>query len=462
MKFNWRPTAAAAASIALAGGLLVTTQAQAAVLFTMPDQAQADGPATSGTNGLWGDFGPGNGARPFVERLSVTNGGTTTDLFTNGTPTSPSPANGDLAAVVMPINLCKTGQTPAPNVCYSTPNRVQITLGRQGTNEVNFNLGNGGNQTVNADSVIDMTVKLNTLGQSLRWSYAQGDLLYWETSNLGTPDASLRIKFKPAIQPGVDWATLPAGNGCTATPIFNCEPQQAGAEYLGANLLLSLDDTLDPTLTGAVFATEGALAGFLLPGGSAAAPVLDLQVASTHFKSDGTTLNTGRLKAFLPAAALLNLYGVPPTDADTFFSATRSGSAGTNAAPTYTEWNAATHGSTGLLVNVHDITFSTPTYKVKSKRAIAKTSAKVKGKKTTLKLKKLAACKKTCSVRVYKLSDNKLSAAHKKVATTKVKNKNLTLTIPKSKLGKKKRYLVTVHKSKGSKPLVVTSLGKVK
>lgn len=463
MKLNFRRSAAVAVSASLIiAGTVAALPANAVVLYTMPDQSQTDGSSDTQPFAGWGDMNGGNASRPYVQNLSVINGANITNVVTNGSPTSAAPASGDLAAVVTPVNLCRHDQAPSPGQCYSTPNRVQITLGRQGNNVLNYDLRNPGNQTVNADSVIDMTIKLNTLGQSLRWSQAAGDLLYWQTSNLGTPDASVRIKFRPATEPAIDWSTVPTDSGCTATPIFNCDLAKADGEYLGASMLLSLDDTLDPALTGSVFATEGAISGFLVPGGSSANPVLDLQIASAHLKSNGD-LNTGRMKAFLPAQALVNLYGVLPADAANIFTATRTGSAGTNAAPVSTAWSAAANGSDGLLIDINGITFSTPTYQVARKSATVNSSAKVSGKKTVVKVnKKFKACKaKGCKADVYKIT-SQLSGKTKKVGSAKIKYQKLDLKVKKSKLGKGSRYLIAIHKAGKKKPLVANSLGSVR
>ena len=43
-------------------------------------------------------------------------------------------------------------------------------------------------------------------------------------------------------------------------------------------------------------------------------PTLDIQAASTHTKPD-SSLQVGTIEAFIPAGALLNLYGLLPADA---------------------------------------------------------------------------------------------------------------------------------------------------
>lgn len=461
MKIRRPFTAVLVASCVAVGGLVTAAPSLALVNYNSGDQASQDTAATSQSNGTWGDYSSGVGSRPYVQSLSVTNGGSTTTVFSGGSVGAPTPVVGDLAPVVSPINLCKIGQTPGVGSCYATPNRVQIAFGAQGSGQVDTDLANVGNQTINGSSIIDATIKLNSFSSALRWSQLNGHLLYWQTSGLGTADASVRVKFNPVTTPGIDWGTQTSG-GCTATPIFDCNIAQADGSYLGASLLLSLDDTLDPALTGAVFATESAISGFLLPGGSATSPTLDLQVASSHLTSNGA-LNTGRLQAFLPSQSLINLYGVLPEDAPSFFTATRSNSSGTNDAPTFTRWSAGTNGGDGLLIDVNGITFSAPTYKVARKAAALKTTAKytTKAKKTKVTASKIAACKKkSCNVFVYRLPASTNSAAVTWVGTYKLKKgKQLSVSLAKKKLTKGNRYLVVVRKGRA---LVTTSKGTVR
>lgn len=177
-----------------------------------------------------------------------------------------------------------------------------------------------------------MTVALNSLGRNLRWSWVNGDLLYRRTTHLGQQDATVRIKFRPAVMPYL--STYPDGAGCTGTPISNCDIAQADGEVLSASMLFSLDDTLDSALTGAVFATQNAIAGYLNlpPAGTPGPPTMDLQAGSTHRKSDGSP-QRGTVQAFLPAGALQNLYGLLPADAGAAFAVTRAGDPGSNDAP---------------------------------------------------------------------------------------------------------------------------------
>lgn len=407
----------------------------------------------------------GVAARPFVKSLSIVNDGISTPVITDGTAGGSGVGAGGVAAVISPFNLCKTGQTPAQGTCYATPNRVglSITYVKGLNNGWDFSSPNQhATPTIDANSVIDMTVTLNTLGKSLRWSWVNGDLLYWQTTDLGQDDATVHIKFKPVTTP---WVNLPADNGCTATPTFNCNIPSADGEGLGANLVFSLDDTLDPALTGAVFATQGAIAGFLSPGGTAQAPTLNIQASSTHTMSDGTP-QLGTLKAFLPAAALVNLYGMLPADAAANFTTTRLGDAGTNNAPTYTPWTVADNGAEGVLVTVTDITFSVPKYRVASRLTATVSRAVARRFRTTVSTT-VAKCTRArpCKVTVYNLGPKatKRWLTQRKVVlrNKRVNSSNVSVSVPVASLRRGHRYLLVVRSGATTK-LFASTVGTVK
>jgi hypothetical protein len=259
-------------------------------------------------------------------------------------------------------------------------------------------------------------------------------------------------------------AQFPSSNGCTATPIFNCNIARADGQVLTASMVFSLDATLDPALTGAAFATENAIAGFLVPGGTAQAPSLDMQISSTHENADGTP-QLGTLEAFIPSAALLNLYGILPTDAATAFRTTRLGDVGTNGGPAYTPWTAQANGSDGLFVAVKDITFSVPKYRVARKLKPVVAHVNARGSKTTIRAS-IAGCSKKskCVAAVYDLGRR---SAKRFVATKTpvlrhraVKAKELLIVVPASKLKKGDRYLLVVRSAKHKK-LLASTLGTV-
>jgi hypothetical protein len=452
-------------ALALALGLATSlAPAAPADVPGMPSQAQVDLSSTDpGSFGAgWGDMPGGVAGRPYIVSLSVTNGGATTPVIVGGTTADPSVAPGAVTAVASPFNLCRSGQTPAPGVCYATPNRVGITVGYGEGGPDGWDFANppiAVTPRIDANSVIDLTIALNTLGKSLRWTWVNGDLLFWQTHDLGQDDATVRIKFRPASAPYV--ATFPAGNGCTATPPMNCEIPQADGEVLTGQVVLSLDDTLDPALTGAVFATQDAIMGYLTPGGSAQAPSLDVELASTHLRSDGTP-ELGTLQAFIPAASLLNLYGVLPTDATTAFTITRTGDPGTNDPPAYATWTAAANGSDGVLITVGGVTFSAPSYRIAGRIKHVSVRARARGANTILTASGTGcSVKRPCIEAVYDLGRPNLPrflARSTSVLAQKLAAGSRSIVVRASKLRKGDRFLVLVRSLRNRK-LLASALG---
>lgn len=452
----------------LVGGLGVPlAPADTAGSFGMPTQASVDlassDPGSYGPG--WGDVAGGVAARPYVVSLAVINGGVSTPVITNGTTASAPVAPGAVTTVISALNLCRSGQTPAPGVCYATPNRVALTVayGDNATDGWDFSRPDVAvAPTIDANSVIDMTVALNTLGKSLRWTWINGDLLYWQTSNLGQDNATVHFKFRPAIAPSV--ANFPQSNGCTASPPTNCYIAQADGQVLAADLVFSLDNTLDPALTGAAFATQDAFAGYLTPGGSAQAPSLDVALSSTHLQANGTP-ELGTIEAFIPAAALLNLYGVLPTDSATAFTTTRAGDAGTNDPPSYTPWTTATNGSDGLLVTVKGITFSAPKYQLSSRLRPVAARASIHGATTTVTAS-IAGCNKrrACLASVYDLgrtgAPRYLANTTAVLANRVIAANRLSIAGPASRLLKGDRFLLVVRAVK-TKRLLSSGIGTV-
>lgn len=366
-----------------------------------PDQAQLELAGSSGAqNGNWDDLSGGVANRPFVQRLSVLNGGIETVLLQNGTTTSTlSNTPGSVGVIISPTNLCDSTEDPSnpTNNCYSSPNRIQVTLVyRKSIGQVGYNLSypNDGdmgtlggsalqlksfdgstNVTINENTTIDLTLALNTLGQSLRWTWANGVPLFWAMNDLGTPTATVRIKFRPASQPAIKYDLIAGSSFCTAIPVQECNVDRSHSDWLGASMILSLDETLSEGMTGALFGTEGAIIGSvdLSVDVASGLPGLTYGVASSHL----TSLNAERsatLRAFIPAAGLVQVLGIP-SFSGTIGRSTRPGAVisaertdqtatSTNA---FEVWNEASNGSDGLLVTISGITFSAPQYQVQSK-----------------------------------------------------------------------------------------------
>lgn len=170
----------------------------------MPSQESLDG-AENSAGATWADLPGGVTARPYVRSLSLVNGGVTTPVIAGAGVTPPAAATGGVTAVVAPVDLCRAGDAPSPGHCYATPNRVGITLAYvDGPNE-NYDFSNPTTPlaaTGNADTIVDKTIALNTLGRNLRWSWVSGQLLSWQPTVLGTPEATLHVKFHPTVSPG--------------------------------------------------------------------------------------------------------------------------------------------------------------------------------------------------------------------------------------------------------------------
>ena len=115
----------------LAASALVGVRAlparSAAISDEMPNQTSLDQVWDYGIGG-WGNMPGGVASRPYVLSLSVTNGATTTSVISNGTTTPPSTSPGDVTATIEPYNLCTEAQVPGVDPCYSSPNRVSVSL----------------------------------------------------------------------------------------------------------------------------------------------------------------------------------------------------------------------------------------------------------------------------------------------------------------------------------------------
>ena len=166
--------------VGLLGISSVAVQAAAPSNTASPDQSELDKAQSYG--GTWFDLPGGYTGRPYVSELSVINNGVSTPVITGGTSTTETnvPTN-RIAVAISPTNLCKAGQTPEPGRCYSTPNRIGITIGYQmGQGQIGWDFNNPAiSSTVNANTEFDMTINLNTIGKSLRWTWASGVPTYW-------------------------------------------------------------------------------------------------------------------------------------------------------------------------------------------------------------------------------------------------------------------------------------------
>ena len=443
----------------------------------MPDQSQLDIASTQ--NATWVNMTGGVAARPYVTALSVINGGVSTPVITNGTASAETNVpTGRIAVAISPSNLCRTDQTPAQGVCYATPNRIGVTVGYQiqpGQLGSDFSVANNLLTPVTADTEFDITLNLNTLGRTLRWSWASGVPTYWNTANLGTDAATVRLRIKPTLTPVVMQGTQQAG--CSQVPVQACQYMQNTHETLSASLTLSLDNTLDEIFTGALFSSTRSYMGSLMvqPGET---PQMTYGVSAPQTWSDGTE-NAASLSAVLSDASLLNFYGATPEVVATAEFQTGAlnlarTDGGTQGAITWTRWTADLQGIDGWLVTIPDIRFvaavstsgvrafgssvAPATFSVKSKTSAKITTKRVGSKAMiTLKVSAAACAKSSCRVVVSSIA-SKVGSGSKKITAAAVigKSKSVVTTLS-AKSSKGQRLSVMLQAKKAGKWVYASS-----
>jgi hypothetical protein len=357
----------------------------AAIDDGMPDQSSLDSAPNSQSQGNWSDLAGGVTGRPYIASLTVTTNGVPTQIVTNGTATTAAPTTvGAVTAVISPFNLCKAGST---NNCYATPNRVGITLAyvkQAGQLGHNFSAPTATlATTINATSVFDMTIGLNTVGKKLGWTWMNGTPTFWKTENLGQDNGTARVKFSLSEAPGIDYQDQKAQQ-CTTIPVSVCDADKSTQDTLGMQMVLSLDTTLSAAFAGALFATNAAVIGSL-DVASGETPSLTYGIAGPHRLSDGT-VRKGKFYGFLSDAVLESQFKIAATETDMtkVLSVARTAEskstadAGTDTV-TWTKWSAADNGTDGRLVTISDISFSAPKFKVTKVGTSSTGSAKSTG-----------------------------------------------------------------------------------
>lgn len=127
---------------------------------------------------------------------------------------------------------------------------------------------------------------------------------------------------------------------------------------------------------------------------------LTFELGGPHFKTDGTTVNTGFATVFIPNAAIAKCFGGTAADFVAKTLITRTEGSTTEVADTAATQGTGLHytltpTATGLQIDIPTVTFSQPTYKmtkarsVKTKAAIIKAShiKKKAGGSTTVTVK---------------------------------------------------------------------------
>ena len=462
------------------GSLLVSVSQVSAASPTetgMPDQSFLD--AVSTQKATWADMTGGVAARPYVTALSVINGGVSTPVITAGTATAETNVpTGRIAVAIAPFNLCRTGQTPAQGVCYATPNRIGISVGYQtepGQLGYDFSKATNLLTPVTADTEFDITLNLNTLGKSVRWSWASGVATYWNTSNLGTDGASIRVRLKPTLTPVVMQGTQQVG--CSQVPVQTCPYTQNTHETLSASLVLSLDNSLGEVFTGALFSSTRSYMGSLMvqPGET---PQMTYGVSAPQTWSDGTQ-NSASMSAVLSDAALLNFYGATPEMAATpefqtgALNLART-DGGTQGPITWTRWTFDVQGIDGWLVTIPDIRFvaavstsgvrafgssvAPATFSVKSKTSAKITTKRVGSKAMiTLKVSAAACAKYSCRVVVSSIASNVGSESKKITAAAVIRKSKSVVTALSAKSSKGQRLSVMLQAKKAGKWVYASS-----
>jgi hypothetical protein len=227
---------------------------------------------------------------------------------------------------------------------------------------------------ITASSQITITLtNMGDLAQYYSFSLVHGNVSSWTTSGLGTSSAALTVRLSPVRTP---LGSGPSFNFCTATPP-NCSAPQSELDVMSASLDMDFDQTHAFTdFTGAYFGLTGAMGGFVTaehqPDNTAA---LVATLGAPHSLADGVTRNVGSMQAFLPTAVVASLFGLAPADIDTSaLTVTRTESGSTSTVPF-----TATPVAGGIVLNVSDITFSSPTYTVKKSTPGLPNTGKVLG-----------------------------------------------------------------------------------
>jgi hypothetical protein len=186
---------------------------------------------------------------------------------------------------------------------------------------------------------------------------------YWASTVSPLANGEVRVKFTPKTVP------VMSVGGCSQIPVSTCDIPQADSEVLEPGMILSMDNTLDPALSGVLFGTSSAFIGSLeaqVPSGQP--PVLTYGVAAPHKLAPGAGGGDrqGTFFAFLPSS-VLSLFGTSTNAFDSnIFSVARTGDPGTFS-PSWTQWNAGDNGTDGQLLTISDISFSAPKFVVSRK-----------------------------------------------------------------------------------------------
>ena len=428
----------------------------------MYDHVQMQSELATADNNGQGTWGNTSLARPVVTSLKI-NGDNVT-LAENG-----DAANGNFGVTVAPVNVCRSDQTPGAGNCYSTPNRVSVSVYYNASGDAQADLSAHG---LTSASVVELEIALNGAGPLLGWSYATGNPSHWEITNAGTTSATVKVALEPRDVPAINWGLHSGSGGCTRIPVQGCALDSSdAADTLQANLLLSLDTTLDEAFKGTLFAGDDTIIGSFETG-PPGTPSLTYGVASAHNEFSGGQ-RTGTLAAVVSDSMLATYFGV---DASTMSAAglsaafpivrTTDTAGALTASVSWTRWSSGTEGTDGWLVQISGISFSAPKYKVSQGKTRPTGVAKLKSGKIQIAVQisgnARSACKiknTKCLVQVAKLSAGKITQLDAKTLSTAGK---ATVVLSKSKVSSKglkkgSKLAVQVWAQKSGKKSLISS-----
>jgi len=479
---------------------LISTGTATAVGFQdgLPGQFSLDTEYDS-NQGHWLEMEGGVTNRPYVTAFSVINPGEDPVVIVAPDNTDRTifydQSAGKLVIAIEPYNLCKEGQTPSPGVCYATPNRMALTIGySKGSNQVGYNFaaptqGNGstaqsltdnsGNAiAITEDTVFDVTLTLNTIGTQLRWAQMYGHPEFWQPSNLGLDDATVRFRMRPAVS---DVLTTNMDQSCWQISPRDGDPtcpvDAPDESALRAHVMFSLEEGYGEDLTGAVFGVSHALSGEFCNGyyapttdgsnpycrteASPTNPIMEFQMIGFHYQQghsgDEDFLNEGTLEAFLPAAMLMNTYGLLPEDAATAFTVSRANkgnwadSRGAFDDPVFDVWTSADDGSDGIMMTITGVTYSAPKFTVKRTGKTMSVRYSRSGTVGIFKTTQKSCTKKNpCVVSVYELASELFDPTlGEPVVTKTVKSASISVKTPSGVAVAGDRFLITVTRTNG-------------
>ncbi len=480
---------------------LISTSTATAVGFEdgLPSQQSLD-TESDPNQGRWHEMEGGVDNRPYVTAFSVINPGEDPVVIVAPGNTDPTifydrPA-GKLVITIEPYNLCKEGETPTAGVCYATPNRMALTIGySKGSGQAGYNFdaptqSNGSSAQVltdnsddpidiTEDTVFDVTLTLNTIGTQLRWAQMYGHPELWEPSNLGSDNATVRFRMRPAVS---DVLTTNMNQSCWQISPRDGDPtcpvEAPDESPLRANIMFSLEEGYGEDLTGAVFGVSRALSGEFCNGyyasttdgsnpycrkeASPTNPIMEFQMIGFHYQKghtgDDDFLNEGTLEAFLPAAMLMNTYGLLPEDAATAFSVARAkkgnwaDSVGTFDTPVFDVWTSSENGSDGIMMTITGVTYSAPKFTVKRKSKVMSVRYSRSGTVGTFKTtQKACTKKKPCVVSIYELASELFDPTlGEPVITKTVKSASISVKTPSGIASDGDRFLIRVTRPSGA------------